>query len=297
MSRASRRPVGLAATGLVLLLAACAPEPVSGVVPPSTAYEGVSFIEDVDFGGPEGILLDVCLPAEVAAGTPAVLSVHGGGWRAGDKAQPQWQDACAWLAGEGFVVFQPNYRLAPEHPFPAALEDLRTALDWIGQDAQVERFGHDPERLAAFGDSAGGNLASLLALEDAPSSIPGLRAVVEISAPLDLTREGIDLGGLGEGFQQVQLDYLGCETYDDCPTARAASPMHAIDSGSPPFFIVHSRNDFIPIEQAEEFAARLEDASVPFVFAPIEGDEHALALLDDDLREQISDWLHEQLAA
>lgn len=250
----------------------------------------------MDFGGPAGIRIDVCRPAEAAPGAPAILSVHGGGWRAGDKAQPQWREACAWLASEGFVVFQSNYRLAPDHPFPAGLHDLETALDWIVDDEQAATFGHDPSRVAAFGDSAGGNLVSLLGLGETGSS-ETLRGVVELSAPLDLTHDGTALGDLDENFQRVQLDYLGCESYDDCPSAWAASPLHAVEPGAPPFFIVHAEDDFIPVEQAEAFVAALVEASVDVVVERVEGNGHALDLLDDPLRDRIVDWLRARLAA
>ncbi|RUQ99091.1 alpha/beta hydrolase [Labedella endophytica] len=298
-ARAVRRAAGLAAAGLVLLLAACAPEPATGdgaVSWSPIADHEIEFIDDVDFGGPAGIRLDVCRPAQAAPGAPAILSVHGGGWRAGDKAQPQWREACAWLASEGFVVFQSNYRLAPDHPFPAGLDDLETALDWIRDDGQAATFGHDPSRVAAFGDSAGGNLVSLLGLRGATAS-GTLRGVVELSAPLDLTQDGAALGDLDDSFQRVQLDYLGCETYDDCPSARAASPMHAVEPGAPPFFIVHAEDDFIPVEQADAFVAALEEAAVDVVLERVEGDGHALDLLDGALRDRIVDWLRARLDA
>jgi acetyl esterase/lipase len=279
----------------LLLLAGCTAAPgAAGVVPPSDDYPGVRFVDDVDFGGPDGIRLDVCLPESTpAGGSPTVLAVHGGGWREGDKGQPLWRDSCAWLASEGFAVFQPNYRLAPEHVFPAALEDLETAAHWLRQPRQVERFGHDPSRLAGFGDSAGGNLVALLATRGTGA---GLDAVVELSAPIDLTAAGALLGDLGEGFQQVQLDYLGCADSPGCAAATEASPMHHVDAGDPPFLIVHSLGDFIPFEQAEAFALRLGEAGVDAELVPVEGSEHALGMLDGDLRERIAIWLRERLA-
>lgn len=277
-----------------LLLSGCAILPATGsAAPPAETRPTVTVIDDVDFGGPDGIRLDVCRPADGATGAPTVLSVHGGGWRGGDKSQPQWREACTWLASQGFVVFQTNYRLAPEHVFPAALADLETALDWIGKEQQVQRFGHDPSRLAAFGDSAGGNLVSLLATGDDVGS--AIDAVVELSAPLDLTREGAERGRLDVGFQQVQLDYLGCDSYDDCPEAALASPLIQVSLGDPPFFVVASTDDFIPVEQADAFVAALERDSVEVEFARVESDEHALALLDDDLRVRIAEWLHDRL--
>jgi acetyl esterase/lipase len=282
------------------VLAGCAAEPsAAGIVPPSSGYAGVKFVDDVDFGAPEGIRLDVCLPDDVGEGAPAIVSVHGGGWQRGDKAQRPWRDTCAWLASEGFVVFQTNYRLAPAHPYPAAIHDVSRAVEWAREDAQIERFGHDPARFGAFGDSAGGNLVSLLGTSgDGPRTVgPRVAAVVELSAPIDLTLAGTMLGDLSSDFQGVQLDYLGCASYDDCSVAAAASPVTSVDASDPPFFVAHSTGDFIPVEQAEAFVARLEAAGVDVEFVPVAGTGHALAILDDDLRERIATWLHTQLDA
>jgi len=270
----------------------------AGVDPPSTAYSGVSFVDDLDFGAPDSIRLDVCLPeSRGAEARPAIISVHGGGWSRGDKAQRLWRNTCAWLASEGFVVFQTNYRLAPSHPYPAAIDDITTAVRWIRDDAQTTRFGHDPARLGAFGDSAGGNLVSLLGTRGEGDFRTGTRvaAVVELSAPLDLTRAGF--GELGTRFQRLQLDYLGCESYRECPHAEAASPSTHIDATDPPFYILHSTDEFIPIEQAEAFTHDLREAGVDASFRAITGTQHALRILTANRRASIGDWLRQQLGS
>jgi acetyl esterase len=288
----------LALLGLVaaaLLLAGCGTEPSA---PPRAGGSALTVVEDIAFGAPEGVRLDVCLPeTDGSERLPAVISVHGGGWSQGDKAERPWREVCTWLASEGFVVFQPNYRLAPEHPFPAAIDDVTAAVEWIRDDEQVERFGHDPDRLGAFGDSAGGNLVSLLGTRGEGNTSSGTRvsAVVELSAPIDLTREGTTLGALSVDFQRVQLDYLGCSSYDHCPTARDASPLYEVDASDPPFFVAHSAEEFIPVEQAEEFVAELEHAGVDVTYFPVAGGDHALNLLGDDLRARIVEWLREHL--
>jgi acetyl esterase/lipase len=307
--------VRIAAPAAVLVLlttvvTACAPVSSSEDGDPDRSTgRDVTVISDVDFGGPEEIRLDVCQPADPtdesggSAGppdlAPAVIAVHGGGWRGGDKAGPQWRDTCEWLASEGFVVFEVNYRLAPEHPFPAAMDDVSRAVEWIRSDADVERFGHDRERIGAFGDSAGGNLVSLLATRGKGPTSTGTRvsAVVSLSAPLDLTLDGTTLGRLGSDFQRVQLDYLGCASYDDCDAARDASPPYHVDPSDPPFFLVHSTDEFIPIEQAEDFVGRLEAASVAVTYVRVEGTGHALDVLDAALRARIAAWLHDALGA
>jgi acetyl esterase len=287
---------GVLAAVVLLIVTGCgAVAPGSADGPPPVS--GVTVVENVDFGGSDGVRLDVCAPDATSTAPPAIISVHGGGWSQGDKSERPWRQSCEWLAAEGFLVFQTNYRLAPAHPFPAAMDDITAAVSWIRRAQQVDRFGHDPERLGAFGDSAGGNLVALLGTRGDGNSRSGARvaAVVALSAPLDLTREGTTLGDLGEDFQRVQLGYLGCRSYDDCPAARSASPAHQIDPSDPPFFIAHSSDEFIPVEQAETFVSGLKRAGVDAAYVRVDGSAHGLALLGDGLRERIADWLHDTL--
>lgn len=294
MTPVVRRAVGLSlVTVLCLTVSACSVT----FARPGDAAQGVRITEDLEFGGPADLRLDVCEPAGGETLRPAIIAIHGGGWTRGDKQDRPWREACEWLAAEGYVVFQTNYRLAPEHPYPAALEDLTMAVDWIRDAHQAERFGHDPDRLGAFGDSAGGNLAALLGTRGTGDTGLGSRvgAVVELSAPIDLTLDGVRRGGLSLDFQQVQLDYLGCVSYDDCAVAAEASPSHYIDESDPPFFVVHSSEEFIPVEQADDFVARLRAVGVDVTYVRVEGSEHGLSVLDDALRGRIIAWLGSQL--
>ncbi|MFP7834699.1 SGNH hydrolase domain-containing protein [Marisediminicola sp. LYQ134] len=276
---------------------------------------------DLAYGTHPDQTLDVCVPVDEvtssdAPARPAILSVHGGGWHSGDKQGRQWRESCEWLASEGFVVFQVNYRLAPEHPFPAAIDDVRSALAWARDPEQVASYRIDPARVAAFGDSAGGNLAALLALDGgAPTSAATdggeVAAVVTVSAPFDLTEPAS--AHVGRGFERVQLDYLGCADYGDCPAASAASPITFADAGSPPFYLVHARDDdLIPFDQAEALATALEaskpdddaagapnpaTASADVTVRPIDGAGHALSLLDAEVRADIVEWLTTRMSS
>ena len=298
-----RRPIA----ALVVVLAALGA--LSGCAVHAEPGRGVSVTGDVAYGPSGGMTLDVCAPAAAAASTgpsgatrqpgrAAILSIHGGGWRGGDKRDAQWRASCEWLASEGFVVFQANYRLAPEHPFPAAIDDVRAVLRWMRDAEQVAEYGIDPARVGVFGDSAGGNLAALLALEgdDATDDSERVAAAVTISAPFDLTAQAP--GEVGDGFDQVQFDYLGCTGYAQCPAAAAASPSSYVDPSDPPFYIVHARSDaLIPVEQAEAMRGALEAASIDTTLRVIPGDAHALSALDDAMRREIAVWLTEKTAA
>lgn len=110
---------------------------------------------DVGYGPDDEQRLDVIEPL-CEPPLPVLLYFHGGGWISGDKAS--YERVCRSLATNGFVTFNVNYRLAPRHGFPAQVQDVARAVDWVCRHA--ERFGGDASRLVLAGDSAGAHLAS-----------------------------------------------------------------------------------------------------------------------------------------
>ena len=310
--RTARGGTALGALVILFALAACSATPAVTAEPASLGseqqvriYPDVSVEANLVYGTRDGgdLLLDACSPADALADSAAgprqaVLSVHGGSWRQGDKADPKWRSVCEWLASEGFVAFSVNYSLAPTHPFPDGLEDLRSALRWLRQPAQVAKYRIDPEHIGAFGGSAGGNLVSLLGVEGSGAVTSGTRvaAVVELSGPIDLTEGGLGLGKLTHDFVRNQLEYLDCDSYDSCPPAEAASPVYQVDASDPPFFIATARDDFIPMGQSQAMADALREAGVEVTFAAIDGKAHSIALLDERLRARIVAFLREHLA-
>ncbi len=112
-------------------------------------------------------------PTGVGGVRPVVVNFHGGGWVQGSPEQSRWISGQV-AALTGAVVIAPSYRLAPEHPWPAAVEDSWDTLVWLVENA--ERFNIDPNRLAVMGDSAGGNLAAIAALRARDALAAGSRA-------------------------------------------------------------------------------------------------------------------------
>ena len=293
------------AAGVVLVLGACTSPPVSA---PSAAvavpaqqheavYPGIEMLSNLTYAaaGGQSLKLDVCLPDAVSAPSmrPAIVVVHGGSWRGGDKANRRMVEICRWLASEGYVTASVNYRLAPAVTFPAQIVDVRAAVRWLRDPTQVARFAIDPTRIGALGESAGGNLAALLGTEGSGPLDVGTRvaAVVDLSGPVDLTAAG----AATSDFKKIQLSYLGCASYAQCPVARAASPVYQVDPTDPPFFIAHSAHEFIPLAQASEFVAalRAQDVATTLVVKP--GTKHAAVMLDDPLRAQIVEFFNKVL--
>ena len=316
--------VGALAIGMAAL-AGCSPTgtesdevtpDIVAVNPELATLPDISVVEDLAYGGTEEapLLLDACLPKRdddepvqnaggdgeedpPAAGTElqepdeplraAIVVVHGGSWARGDKADIAWRAVCQWFASAGYVAFSVDYRLAPANIFPAAIDDVQAAVAWLRADEQVTRFHIDPDRIGAFGGSAGGNLVALLGTLGSGDLTTGSRvaAVAELSGPTDLTGLAVT-----DDFVPVQLSYLGCAAGDDCPAAVAASPFYAIDASDPPFFVGHSTVEKIPVEQAELFVAGLRAAGVAADFVTVEGALHSIAMLDADLKARIIDF-------
>ncbi len=310
----------------VAALSGCAPTGAASVEvtpeivpvnPELATLPGIPVVVDIPYGGTDEqpLFLDACLPpAEIdapvqnaggdgadqgptAAGPElqepdeplraAIIVVHGGSWTRGDKADIAWRAVCQWFASAGYVALSVNYRLAPASVFPAAIDDVQAAVAWLRADEQVTRFHIDPDRIGAFGGSAGGNLVALLGTLGSGDLTTGSRvaAVAELSGPTDLT-------GLAatDDFVPVQRAYLGCAAADACPAAFAASPISAIDPSDPPFFVGHSTVEKIPVEQAELFVKGLRDVGVATEFVTVEGTLHSIAMLDADLKARIIEF-------
>jgi len=155
--------------------------------------DGVRAIKDVVYANRDGrdLRVDLYLPASVVR-APGVLVLHGGGWAWGNKRE--FRSQAAYLAAHGFVSACFEYRLSRERIYPAALDDAKTAVRWLR--ANAARYGIDPDKIAAMGISAGGQLASMLGVtpdrrsfergDDHPGVSSKVQAVVAISATVDM---------------------------------------------------------------------------------------------------------------
>lgn len=230
---------------------------------------------------------------------PAVLMIHGGSWSHGDKDTAAYRSVCKYLASQGFVTFNVDYRLAPTDPFPAGLDDVRRALDWVFRPATLSTYDVDSTRVGVFGGSAGGNLAAMLAVTDHDSTAYAegnrIRAVVDLSGPTNLTTRSTRSDGVSAAFQRRQLLYLGCRTYADCPAATLASPQYHVTADTAPFFIGHSTDEFIPMWESQEFAATLRRHDVPVTFVAVEGTAHSIAQLDEAMSKRVVTFLRSRL--
>ncbi|GAA2035067.1 hypothetical protein GCM10009819_19350 [Agromyces tropicus] len=248
------------------------------------------------------LTLDVCRPPASAIGGThaAVVSIHGGSWARGDKANADWRNVCLWLASEGFVAASVNYRLVPDAVYPAQIDDVAAAVAWLREPAQLDRFGLDPARIGVFGGSAGGHLAALLGtLGEGPLDVGSrVAAVAELSGPVGLGLPELDADAASDWLRGIVGDFLDCEpgTPDEsCPQAIDASPTAWVDPTDPPFFIGHADSEIIPLSQAERLAATLGASAVEADLAIVPGEAHSIGILDEGLRAEVAAFLHAHL--
>jgi acetyl esterase/lipase len=176
-----RKACGGAAIGVSLIALAAG---VSACERPYRVTENLSYDSSIGMDG----MVDLYEPkaADDRADRPAILVIHGGAWKGGDKA---WGETFAReLCPFGYVVFSINYRLSgrPDGAWPAQIDDVQSALRYIR--ANAARFRIDPDRIASLGMSAGGHLATMVALRDDPAAPGGrVRAAVNLDGEHDMT--------------------------------------------------------------------------------------------------------------
>lgn len=236
-----------------------------------TIEEGVVFGR----GGYRELRCDVFTPPGRPTNAPAVLLLHGGGWRSGDRSQLRGYGVL--LGREGYVCVASEYRLAPEATWPALLHDVKAALRWMRVSAA--ELGIDPRRIAVSGNSAGAHLALMLAGTAAERDLEGegghagagtsVAAVIAIYPPTDLTRP---VGTDAESWSAV-YEFLGSREPE---TARAASPLTYARAGFPPTLLIHGTADEVVShrESVRMFEA-LEAADVPVELHLYAGQPHA----------------------
>lgn len=233
------------------------------VLGPQEPGPPVASVEDADIDGPGGEKIPIRIYRDRPdAGRPpaAVAFFHGGGWCVGTVGADDL--ACRQLCHHsGAVVVSVGYRLAPEHRFPAALDDCGAALRFLADHAAA--LGADPGRLVVAGDSAGANLAAALTLaaRDGPAPTPAAQVLLSPAVDLTLSQPSVDRYGAGYLLTASALrwfvdSYLG----DHDAADPLASPLHAPDLRKlPPALVVTAGFDPL-VDEGRAYARRLEDA-------------------------------------
>ncbi|MFD8389006.1 alpha/beta hydrolase fold domain-containing protein [Streptomyces sp. NPDC059680] len=272
------------------------PPPFHAPTPAVTGADGVRRFHGLTYATSPGYrprLLDVHVP-HTAGPVPAVVWIHGGGWLEGDRRYPPPTVPVELLhgavLGAGLALVGIDYRHSLEAPFPAQLHDVKAAIRYVRHHAAA--LGIDPERIGAWGESAGGHLAALAGLVRADAHGSGLEGVEGVPEGDSRVRAVVDWYGVSDlepllahsmpslpgepPYPNPVHTLLGGPETERRERARLASPVtYAAERGAPPFLLIHGREDqVVPYGQSEALARALRDAGGDVTLRPVEGADH-----------------------
>ena len=197
---------------------------------------------------------------------PLVICIHGGGWISGCKEDAR--EFAIGLAKHGFAAACPSYRLAPLHPYPAAIEDVRSFARFVRQEADAWMI--DPGRIGSIGLSAGGHLSAMLGLSTDP--MERVEAVVDISGLTDLTRPNEQHFPIAWGFLE---QFMGVPYDGNEKLWESASPLWQLREGLPPFYVIHGvDDDVVPVAQSDVFVSALKRLGNTVEYLRVPGEDH-----------------------
>ncbi len=248
--------------------------------PTPTLPDTVTHDRDIEYSNVgQRVAMDIVRPKGLGPNDrlPAVLFVHGGGFRAGNRQSYLVQ--AARLAQRGYVTATASYRLAPRHQYPAAVEDVKAAVRFLR--ANAAKYNIDPDHIGAMGGSAGGHLVLMLGLTAGVAALEGtgpnrdqssaVQAVVNNYGPTDFTQsyqKSVDAG-------LVLPLFLGGDLNHNRRIHQAASPINWVTPRAAPTLSVHGTEDtYLAYEHSLWITERLVNAGVPAEIETIPGAGH-----------------------
>jgi acetyl esterase len=264
---------------------------------PALAAPASQTFNDITYAEPGGnpLQLDASIP-EGPGPFPAAIVVHGGGWVRGDRRidvapilKPLTDARIAW--------FSISYRLATSaFDFGLAIHDVEDAIRFVKAHAAEYRI--DPDRIALVGESAGGHLASMAALNRAPGA--GVRAVVALYTPTDLVSLAKDSGLIPENIRRA----LKGSPFEGLVMARLAqlSPIELVRPGMPAFLFIHGTSDpLVPFEQSNAMCDKMKSVGATCEVFPVPDGVHGVRrwepspLQSGPYKRKMIDWLNDRL--
>jgi len=241
--------------------------------------QSVEWLPGVEYSNPDDQHLQVNLarPKEGAGPFPAVVCIHGGGFRAGHR--DAYNGLCLKLAERGYVAITVSYRLAPKYQFPAAVHDVKAAVRWLR--ANAKKYHVDPDRIGTTGGSAGGHLAQFLGVTEGipefegsgghPDQSSAVRCVVNVYGPSDFTQSY----GKSVDAAEVLPLFLGGNVEQERRRHILASPLYWVTPRAAPTLCIHGTEDkYVAHEQAVWLTDRLRAAEVPAELLTLPGAGH-----------------------
>jgi acetyl esterase/lipase len=263
--------------------------------------------EALEYARPEGtpLLLDLRVP-DGAGPHPVLLYLHSGAWIMGDRTG----GPALRQAARGYAVASIDYRLAPQHVWPAQVEDAKAAVRWLR--ANAARFQLDPDRIGVFGASSGGHIGAVLGTSGGVAALEGLelgnaqfssrvKVVVDFFGPTDLLQMEaqklpcIPLNG-NAAFMPPSL-LMGCPIQQCREKTATANPMTYVTPDDPPFFIMQGMLDcLVPFQQSVMLHDALVQggASSQLVLVP-NGDHGGKAFDEPKYKQLVDEFLDTKL--
>lgn len=264
----------------------------SPVFAQETVPAGVEFEKNIEYSNPDDqhLQLNMARPKDGAGPFPAVICIHGGGFRAGTRES--FNGLCLQLAERGYVAVTVSYRLAPKYQFPAAVYDVKAAVRWMR--ANAEKYQIDPDRIGTTGGSAGGHLAQFLGVTSGVSKFEGdggnaeysssVKCVVNFYGPSDFTKSydaSVDA-------KDVLPLFLGGNLEQERHRHIESSPLYWVTPEAAPTLFVHGTKDaYVAHEQAEWIVERMKAADVEATLMTIEDGDHGFRTSSPDVKEKI----------
>ncbi len=249
---------------------------------PVYAQEKIVFEKDIEYANPDNqhLCVDMARPAQGNGPFPAVICIHGGGFRAGDRQG--YDSLIRQLAERGYVAITVTYRLAPKYPFPAAIYDVKASVRWLR--ANASKYHVNPDKIGVTGGSAGGHLAQFLGVTADIKELEGdegnldqssrVACVVNYFGPSDFTKsygKSVDAAVvlplfLGGNLEQARQKHI------------YASPLYWVTPNSAPTLCVQGTKDnYVAYEQAVWMVDKLIGAGVEAELLTLQGAGHGFS--------------------
>ncbi|MBE9009686.1 alpha/beta hydrolase [Pseudanabaenaceae cyanobacterium LEGE 13415] len=262
------------------------------------AFRGIPKAEirrtlNIPVASPDNVALTMNVYRPMKAGkNPAIVQIYGGAWRSGTPNSNE--DFSEYIAAQGYTVLAIDYRHAPQYKFPTQLNDVRTAIQFILQNA--EQYEVDIDRMAIMGRSAGGHLAMLTAF--ATDAFP-FRAIVNYYSPVELT-EGYNNPPFPDPInsREVLENFLGGTPIQLSDLYRQASPYQQVRSNLPPILMIYGGKDHIVQSKfGRSLSEKLKQNGNTAIFIEIPWAEHAFDAVFNGVSNQLSLYYTERFLA
>jgi acetyl esterase/lipase len=275
-------------------------------VPPSvTEIKNLTYVRY----GNRALQLDLYLPKnKIRQKNPAIIFIHGGGWRAGYRTN--FTPFAIAMAERGYAAATISYRLSPEAQYPAAIQDAKAAIRWLRQNAKTYHI--NPNQIAIAGGSAGGQIASLTGVTEGVKKFDPALKKSRLKKSSNKVQAIINIDGLSDFTSEAALFYeddpkknpsaagawFGGRYHEKSELWREASPVFYVDENTPPILFLISNQERFSLGH-KDMIAKMEPLNIPYQVTQIPNTPHSFWLFDPWLQpsvEAVVNFLNTQFA-